>query len=199
MSFSIRRFAALGFGLTVSIAGTMSTAQQTPAAKAPAATEQVAPQHPMSLQAQQATQQQPSGPPPGATVLHTGTQLVVVDVTVRDKKGNPVHGITKDQFSISEAKQPQTLRAFDEFSTAATPPVVPAEPKLPAGMFTNYTPVPAKGPLNVLLIDALNTPLLGPGISAAADAEVHEDSDAGDTVGSVRAGGPSLLHPGIYE
>jgi len=105
------------------------------------------------------TLQERGGPPPGATVLHTGTQLVVVDVTVHDKKGNPVHGITRDQFTISEAKQPQTLRAFDEFATSPTPPVVPPTPKLPAGSFTNFTPVPAKGPLNILLIDSLNTPL----------------------------------------
>jgi VWFA-related protein len=111
----------------------------------------------------QPTLQERQGAPPGATVLRTGTKLVIVDVTVRDKKGNPVHGLTRDQFTVSEAKQPQTLRAFDEFSTAATPPVVPQAPRLPPGSFTNFTPVPAKGPLNVLLVDALNTPLADQG------------------------------------
>ena len=32
-------------------------------------------------------------------------------------------------------------------------------PALPPGLFTNFTPVPDRGPLNVLLIDGLNTPL----------------------------------------
>jgi VWFA-related protein len=144
MIFSIRRFWTLGFGLTLCMAGTMRSAAAQAAATQP-------------------TQQQPSAPPPGATVLHTGTQLVVLDVTVHDKKGNPVRGLKRDDFTIDEAKQPQTLRAFDEFSTEATPPVVPQAPKLPAGSFTNYTPVPAKGPLNVLLIDSLNTPLMDQG------------------------------------
>jgi len=103
--------------------------------------------------------QQRQGPPPGATVLHTGTQLVIVDVTVHDKKGNPVNGLKREDFTVSEAHTSQTLRAFDEYATPPTPPAVPPMPKLPAGSFTNYTPVPAKGPLNILLIDGLNTPL----------------------------------------
>ena len=65
--------------------------------------------------------------------------------------------------TVSEAKQPQNLRAFDEFATSATPPIVLPEPKLPAGSFTNFTPTPAKGPLNVLLVDGLNTPLADQG------------------------------------
>ena len=38
--------------------------------------------------------------------------------------------------------------------TAKVPPV-----RLPPGIFTNFTPVPADGPVNVLLLDALNTPM----------------------------------------
>jgi VWFA-related protein len=155
MRFSIRGFWTLGLGLSVYLGGAVSAATaQAPAAQ-PAPATQTTPQQP--------TLQERNGPPPGATVLNTGTQLVLVDVTVRDKHGNPVHGIKREDFTISEAKQPQKLRAFDEFATEATPPVLPPAPKLPAGSFTNYMPVPAKGPLNVLLIDALNTPLADQG------------------------------------
>lgn len=148
MSFSIRRIGSLAGGLTFLIAAAMGVATgQTPATQP----------------AQQPTLQERGAPPTGATVLHTGTQLVIVDVTVRDKHGNPVHGIARDQFTISEAKQPQSLRAFDEFATSSTPPAVPEAPKLPAGSFTNFTPVPTKGPLNILVIDALNTPLADQG------------------------------------
>lgn len=158
MSFSIRRIGSLAGGLTFFMAAAMGMASgQTPATQpAPAA-------QPADKPAQQPTLQERGAPPAGATVLHTGTQLVIVDVTVRDKHGNPVHGIARDQFTISEAKQAQSLRAFDEFATLSTPPAVPEAPKLPAGSFTNFTPVPAKGPLNVLLIDALNTPLADQG------------------------------------
>ncbi len=33
-----------------------------------------------------------------------------------------------------------------------------AVPKLPAGTFTDYSPVPPDDTLNILLLDALNTP-----------------------------------------
>jgi VWFA-related protein len=150
MNFSIRRFGALALCIAAATGAAMGqrAPQQAPVPSASGA--------PTQLQERQ-------GPPPGATVLHTGTQLVIVDVTVRDKKGNPVNGLKREDFTIFEAKQPQTLRAFDEFATSATPPVVPPEPKLPAGSFTNYIQVPARGPLNILLIDGLNTPLADQG------------------------------------
>jgi VWFA-related protein len=97
-------------------------------------------------------------PPPGATVLQAGTQLVVVDVVVQDRDGHPVHGLKLEDFRLTESKSPQAIRNFEEH--VAAPPLAhpPADLKLPPGIFTNYTPVPPSGALNVLLIDALNTP-----------------------------------------
>jgi VWFA-related protein len=92
--------------------------------------------------------------------LHTGTKLVVVDVVVRDKAGHAVHGLMRDDLVVLEAGKPQTVRSFDEYSTPAVPPAIPAMPKLPPGLFTNLTPAPAHGPLNVLLIDGINTPIV---------------------------------------
>jgi VWFA-related protein len=105
--------------------------------------------------------QQPSTPQstsPTAT-LHTGTKLVVVDVVVRDKSGHPLHGLTREDFALSEGGQLQTLRSFEEYAAPAAPPAAPKMPALPPGLFTDFTPVPDKGPLNVLLVDGLNTPL----------------------------------------
>ncbi len=105
--------------------------------------------------------QEPAPAAPGpVTTLHAETKLVVVDVVVTDKAGHAVHGLTRDDFVLSEAGKPQTVRSFDEYSAAAAPATIPAMPKLPAGLFTNFTPVAAHGPLNVLLIDGINTPLL---------------------------------------
>ena len=101
-------------------------------------------------------QQAPSA---NVATLHTGTKLVVVDVIVRDKNGHPIHGLTRNDFLLAEAGKPQALSSFEEYVTPTTPPAAPQMPALPPGLFTNFTPVPGKGPLNVLLIDGANTPL----------------------------------------
>ena len=111
-----------------------------------------------------AGQQSPAGsknsvPPQGTTVLHTGTQLVVVDVVVQDQNGHPVHGLTKDSFQLLDSKTPQQVRSFEEHTSAAPQPSGPEMPPLPPGIFTDYTAVPPNGTLNILLLDTLNTPM----------------------------------------
>ena len=43
------------------------------------------------------------------------TDLVQVDVVVVDKDGNPVTGLTKEDFVILDRKKPQTIEVFEEF------------------------------------------------------------------------------------
>ncbi len=106
----------------------------------------------------QASPQAASNPPAGATVLQTGTQLVVVDVVVQDSAGHPVRGLKAQDFQLTEGHIAQTLRNFEDH-TSATPVAAPAIPKLPPGTFTDYTPTPPSGALNILLLDAMNTPM----------------------------------------
>lgn len=105
----------------------------------------------------------PQTPPPNVATLHTGAKLVVVDVTVRDKDGKPIHGLTRDDFKLSESGKPQTLNSFEEYARPATSAAVPAMPHLPPGMFTNFTPVAAKGPLDIVLLDGLNSAIVDQG------------------------------------
>jgi VWFA-related protein len=95
------------------------------------------------------------------TTIKARSNLVVIDVVVSDSKQNPVHGLSKQDFQLLEDGKPQTIRNFEEhtaLTAAETAKIAPA-PKLPPGLFTNQTPVPANGPVNVLLLDYLNTPL----------------------------------------
>ena len=94
------------------------------------------------------------------TTIHAYSNLVVVDVVVTDSQGNPVRGLKASDFTLTENNRPQTLRNFEEHtaSPASSAQIEPA-PKLPAGLFTNQSPAPANGPVNVLLLDYLNTPL----------------------------------------
>jgi len=97
---------------------------------------------------------------PNSTVLQTGVNLVVLDVVAQDANGQPVHGLKVSNFQLSENRKPQHIRNSEEH----TPPPATAHAmdlgKMPPGVFTNYTPVPPGGALNVLLLDSLNTPLL---------------------------------------
>ncbi|MDE1154446.1 MAG: VWA domain-containing protein [Acidobacteriaceae bacterium] len=105
--------------------------------------------------------QQPAPPPapPPAPSLRVGTDLVLVDVTVRGKDGKPLHGLTAQDFLLTEDKKQQPLQHVEEHTAASGEPMGPKLPPMPAGTFTNYTPVPQGGALNILLLDSLNTPM----------------------------------------
>jgi len=95
--------------------------------------------------------------PPAAAPLKTTSQLVILDVVVTDSKQNPVQGLTASDFTVLENNTPEHIKSFEEHTTeTATEPEPPLD--LPPGNFTNYTSVPANAPLNILLIDTLNTP-----------------------------------------
>lgn len=94
-----------------------------------------------------------------AETLHAGIQLVIVDVVVEDRSGHAIHGLTRDNFVLTEQKKPQTVRNFEEHSAASNQKPGPLIPPLPPGVFTDYSPIRPDSTLNVLLIDALNTPM----------------------------------------
>jgi VWFA-related protein len=71
-------------------------------------------------------------------VFRSGTELVLVNVVVRDKTGAVVRGLTQNDFSITEDDKPQTVTSFDfeeldrlsadATPSADTPPVLPPKP-----------------------------------------------------------------------
>src|SRR6185437_6491692 len=73
----------------------------------------------------------------------------------------PVHGLEASDFRITENGKPVTIGSFEEHSAAAAPSVAPLEPlRLGTNSFSNVPRVPPNGPLTVLLLDVLNTPLV---------------------------------------
>src|ERR1035437_4186578 len=95
------------------------------------------------------------------TTLKANAQLVVVDVVATDSNRKPVRGLKVSDFTLTEGNVPQAITHFEEHTalTAADATRFAAMPKMPPGIFTNYTPAPANGAVNVLLLDSLNTPM----------------------------------------
>jgi VWFA-related protein len=86
----------------------------------------------------------------GQPVVKVATRLVVLSVVVTDKTGNPITGLTKDDFRILENDQPQAIASFEpaaEFASSAAPEPA-ATPALPD---VNAPPQAA------LVLDQLNT------------------------------------------
>ncbi len=104
-----------------------------------------------SLQSQTAT---PASNP--KSVFKANARIVVLDVVVTGKGGTPLPGLQKQDFLVTEQGYPQTITYFEEHSRAQPGPVLPA---LPPSVFTNIPRVTVNGPLTILLLDSLNTPL----------------------------------------
>lgn len=93
-----------------------------------------------------------------APVLRVTTRLVLLDVVVVDKDGRPVTDLTEPEFTLLDNGNPQKIAVFS-FEQPAKQPPEPL-PLLPPNVFTNepsYRTPP--GPLTILLLDLLNTPL----------------------------------------
>ena len=83
----------------------------------------------------------------------------MLSVVVQDQDDRPVRGLKPQNFRVTEGGVPQTIARMEEHSSQDPPLTGPAFPALPPGTFTNYTPIAPGETLNILLIDALNTPL----------------------------------------
>lgn len=90
-------------------------------------------------------------------ILKTTARLAVVDVVVTDYNDQPVPGLRKEDFEVFEDGKPQTISVFEEH--AGNPPAAIKPPTLPPNTFDNSPRADAPDSLNVVLLDALNTPI----------------------------------------
>ena len=85
----------------------------------------------------------------------------MVDVVATDGKGRPVTDLKAEDFAVNEDGHPQSIRSFSFQQPAVSNdlPQAPASP-LPPGVVTNI-PRYKKGDIwNVIVLDALNSPML---------------------------------------
>jgi VWFA-related protein len=102
--------------------------------------------------------------PPPMPIFHTKAQLVQVDVTVRNKQGDPVKGLTAADFTVLENGKSQQVRVFEAHAAASPaeieaaknkPPAVP----MPPHTFTNRNVEATDDSLGIVLFDLKNTPV----------------------------------------
>ena len=93
-------------------------------------------------------------PQPAPPTLHVYSRETVIDVLATDDKGQPVTGLTRDDFTIEEDKHPQPIRSFSEHDKTPPPPQRP----LPPNTYTNGQALPAAGPVQIFLIDVARSP-----------------------------------------
>ncbi len=104
---------------------------------------------PVILQTQEITSEIPS------VTIRASTRLVVVDVVVTDKKGEPITGLKAEDFTVDENGKKQKISVFVVPGMATRPKPEPAPP----GVLSNHPEhVGPAGVPTVLLLDALNSP-----------------------------------------
>jgi VWFA-related protein len=100
--------------------------------------------------------QSPSAQQPEYT-FKVGTRIVLTDVTVTDRNGNPVHGLRASDFHIFDNNKPQVLASFEEHTTT---PVAPMEQvSTSPGVFSNEFLQHLPPALNIIVIDITNLKL----------------------------------------
>ena len=95
------------------------------------------------------------------TTLKVNSRAVLVDVIVTDKNGNPVKGLRQGDFRVLEEGKKQSIGYFEEHTVNMLDRRSQARafPPMPPNMFTNFSPLPTPPAVNVLVLDALNTPM----------------------------------------
>jgi VWFA-related protein len=100
---------------------------------------------------------------PPALVIRTATKIVGLDLVVTDSKGQPVKGLQRSDFTVTEDGKPQQLSQMAEYNqsqgVAATTATAPVEEKLPPNIFSNRTQAKDPTSVTIVLFDLLNTPV----------------------------------------
>lgn len=88
--------------------------------------------------------------------LKTKVRLVAVDVVVTGSKEEPIPGLAKEDFEVFEDGKLQTISVFEEHQGA--PPKHFKLPPMPPNVYTNFPVTESADSVNIILLDALNTP-----------------------------------------
>ena len=94
---------------------------------------------------------QPVKNPDGTYTIRNSARLVVLDVVVTDRQGNVVSGLTRDQFRVTEAGDPETLLHFEQAGVDAL------APSTTINSTADLDRLAPSAPVNIILLDEFNT------------------------------------------
>jgi VWFA-related protein len=109
-----------------------------------------------TIAAQSRAQQTPTiqtAPQPGAYSLRVKSQIVVLDVVVNNKKGEPVSNLTRDDFKIYENKVPQTILSFEP----AIKPAANAAAPIAITSTADLDRQEPNAPVSIIVLDEVTT------------------------------------------
>ncbi len=110
-------------------------------------------------------------------------ELITIDAVVLDGKGNLVTGLTRDEFVVTEDKQPQPIVSFEAFAQAAPSPEKEGDTVVAAGApLDSRAPLPQGRPFAVIVDDLRVAPLLVPPMRRAVASFVERALRDGDEV-----------------
>ena len=124
---------------------------QAPAAPAPAAPAQGAAPAGAPAQARPPFNRQPEKDANGMYVIRRSSRIVVLDVVVTDAKGNLVTDLKKEDFSVTEAKEPQTVLNFEQTGAHVL------DPSITINSTEELDRLAPGAPVNIILLDEFNT------------------------------------------
>lgn len=87
---------------------------------------------------------------------HSAALPIVLDVVVTDH-GHAVPGLAREAFHVFEDGREQSVKLFEEHKAEIGSAEAP--PQLPPHVYSNFPDLPATSAANVLLLDAMNTPI----------------------------------------
>ena len=102
-------------------------------------------------------QSKEAAPQSSGPAIRTASNLVVVDVVVSDD-GKSVKGLERQAFHIFEDGREQSIKVFEQHNSADASEVQHL-PALPPHTYSNFPDTAVTTAANVLLLDALNTPM----------------------------------------
>jgi VWFA-related protein len=109
--------------------------------------------------AQAAAQQAPAATATAqvAPKIRSNSRLVLFDVVVTDRAGNPVTGLAKEDFQVSEDGEAQQIASFETPAVHLTPEPAAQPSAHGAGKSSRGAPVAATLPETIIVLDEMST------------------------------------------